>query len=272
MTTNLKSTGSVVAVFVLLFAVWIAGAYWSHPGYQTHPDGTLSLDDDGLPKLAGPILFPSPAAVLQDLYRLLVRQSFLKDIGISLMRIGAGLLSSVVPAFILGIWLGINAFSRSAITPLFAFIQYIPPVAFVPVLILWFGIGLPQQVALLFIGTFFYLTLMIADTVANIPSAYRDAALTLGAKPHLLIWRVILPFGLPEFIQHLRVIVGIAWTYLTVVEMVSAETGIGSVIINSQRYLQTGRAMAGLFTIGVLGVLCDLALRGTSRLLCRWKY
>jgi NitT/TauT family transport system permease protein len=81
----------------------------------------------------------------------------------------------------------------------------------------------------------------------------------------------VIPFCLPDFIKHVRVMVGIAWTYLTVVEMVSADTGIGSVIINSQRYLLTARVLAGLVTIGALGILFDLALRGLSRLLCRWK-
>jgi NitT/TauT family transport system permease protein len=176
-----------------------------------------------------------------------------------------------VPAMILGIWFGISPQVHAVATPLFAFVKYIPPVSFVPILILWLGIGLPQQVALLFIGTFFYLAIMIAETVASTPQTYKDAGRTLGLRERQLIWKVIIPHSLPAFFEHLRVMFGIAWTYLTVAEMVAAPNGIGRVIINSQRYLQTGRVLAGMLTIGVLGVLFDFVLARTSLWLCKWK-
>lgn len=272
MKKQLTATFWVVLVFAGLFGAWVLAATWSHPGYRVDRQGNPMLDDDDQPVPRGAVLLPGPLVVLEEWYGLFARRDFLTDVGQSVKRITLGLLAAIVPAFFLGIWFGVSPRVRSAVTPVFAFIQYIPPVAFVPILILWLGIGLSQQVALLFIGTFFYLTVMVAETVSNTPPTYHDAALTLGARPYQLVWNVIVPHGLPEFIQHLRVMVGIGWTYLTAVEMVSAENGIGKVIITSQRYLQTGRVLAGLVTIGVLGILFDLLLRGTSRLLCRWKY
>jgi NitT/TauT family transport system permease protein len=255
MMKGLSRNVSIAIAFVLLFALWSGAAYMSRPA-----EGS------------GVVLLPGPGAVVKDLYVLFAEESFLIDVLHSLRRIALGLLSAMVPAFILGIWFGTHQRIRETATPLFAFAMYIPPTALVPILILWFGLGLLQQVSLLFIGTFFYLTIMVAATVASTPQTYLEAALTLGARPSQLTWRVIIPNGLPEFIQHMRVMTGIAWTYLTVAEMVAAQTGIGRVIINSQRYFKTGRVLAGVLTIGLLGIATDLLLRGLSRVLCRWKH
>jgi len=252
---GLSRNVSIVVAFVLLFVAWSTAAFLSRPA-------------DGV----GVVLLPGPAAVIRELYVLFAQDNFLTDVLHSLRRIALGLLSAMVPAFVLGIWFGVSPRTRETATPLFAFAMYIPPTALVPILILWLGIGLMQQVALLFIGTFFYLTIMVAATVASTPQTYREAALTLGARPSQLIWRIIIPHSLPDFIQHMRVMTGIAWTYLTVAEMVAAQTGIGRVIINAQRYFQTGRVLAGVLTIGLLGILTDLLLQALSRILCRWKH
>lgn len=239
---------------VALLALWSLAAFLMRP----HEEGGL-------------LLLPGPVLVLKDLYEMLMKESFLGDIALSSMRIGLGVLAATIPSAILGIWFGISPKVHTVATPLFAFVKYIPPVSFVPILILWFGIGLPQQVALLFIGTFFYLAIMIAETVASTPGAYKDAGLTLGLRESQLVWKVIIPYSMPAFFEHLRVMFGIAWTYLTVAEMVAAPNGIGRVIINSQRYLQTGRVLAGMLTIGVLGVLFDFILARTSLWVCKWK-
>lgn len=244
----------------LLLTTFAALAIWSLAAFLMRP-----------PEEGGLLLLPGPVVVVEDLYRMLVDEGFLRDIGLSSMRIALGVLAATIPAAILGIWFGISPRVHTVATPLFAFVKYIPPVSFVPILILWFGIGLPQQVALLFIGTFFYLAIMIAETVASTPRAYKDAGLTLGLRERQLVWKVIIPHSTPAFFEHLRVMFGIAWTYLTVAEMVAAPNGIGRVIINSQRYLQTGRVLAGMLTIGILGVLFDFVLARTSLWLCKWK-
>lgn len=234
---------------------------WSAAAWLLTPDEAGEL-----------VLLPGPATVLGDLYTLLADEGFAEDIVVSVMRIVLGLLSSVVPAFVLGIVLGIHPRLNAAMAPLFAFAKYVPPVAFIPVLILWLGVGLPQQLALLFIGTFFYLTVMVATTVEHTPKTFHDAARTLGVGRRQYVFKVVVRHGLPEFIEHLRTMVGIAWTYLVVVEMVAAQSGIGRVIINSQRYLQTGKVLAGVFTIGLLGVLSDQLLQLSAWILAPWKY
>ncbi len=245
---------------------WLAGfvflgflAAWSVAAYLLRPEsGKL-------------VLFPGPLVVVGAFYRMLTQENFISDIAVSSMRVGLGVFAATIPASVLGLLFGTNPRLHGAITPLFAFVKYIPPVSFVPVLILWFGIGLKQQIALLFIGIFFYLTIMIADTVAGTPQAYKDAALTLGINNRQMILKVITPNALPSFFEHLRVMVGIAWTYLVVAEMVAAPSGIGRVIINSQRYLQTDRVLAGMLTIGLLGIVFDSVLRMTSRVVCKGR-
>lgn len=239
---------------IAVIAIWSLTAFLMRPGEE-----------------GGLLLLPGPLLVLKDLYHMLVQEGFVRDIALSSMRIGLGVLAATIPAALLGIWFGISPRVHAVATPLFAFVKYIPPVSFVPILILWLGIGLTQQVALLFIGTFFYLAIMIAETVASTPRTFKDAGRTLGLRERQLIWKVIVPHSMPAFFEHLRVMFGIAWTYLTVAEMVAAPNGIGRVIINSQRYLQTGRVLAGMLTIGILGVLFDFVLSRTSRWLCKWK-
>jgi NitT/TauT family transport system permease protein len=269
---RMRAAIAVGVVFAMFLGGWIAVAQWSHPGYRHTETGELQRDTEGRLVPAGVVLVPGPIAVVEELYNLFAVRKFHVDVYLSVKRVTLGLGSSLLPGFVLGVILGLAPRSRAAVGPLFAFIQYIPPVAFVPMLILWFGIGLSQQVALLFIGTFFYFTVMVAESVAGVPSSYHDAARTLGTGRAGRVFRVAIPHSMPDVIQHARVMVGIAWTYLTVVEIVSADAGIGSVIINSQRYLQTPRVFAGLITIGALGILSDLLLRGLSRLLCRWKH
>jgi len=219
----------------------------------------------------GLVLLPMPHVVLIELRNLIVVDGFLVDIAHSVFRISLGVFLAAVPAFVLGFWFGVNAKVYSVGDPVFAFAKYIPPVSFVPILILWLGVGLTQQLALLFIGIFFYLTISAAKTVSDTPKAMLDAGRTLGLSHWKLIEKIRIPNALPELIQHLRQMVGIAWTYLVVVEMVAAESGIGRVIINNQRFLSTAKVLAGMLTIGLLGVISDRSLVLVSKLVCSWK-
>lgn len=244
---------SASLAIILFFAAWSVGAILLRPAEGLQP------------------MLPGPITVLRTLIEMIVREQFLTDIYESVFRIVAGLLASIIPAFFLGVLFGVSPRIYSAASPLFAFAKYVPPVSLIPIFIIWFGVGLPQQMAVLFAGTFFYLTVMIAETVAGTPSTYRDAALTLGAKNWQLIWKVRIMHGLPEFIQHLRTMVGIAWTYLVAVEMVAAPGGIGRVTYDSAQYQYTDRVLAGIFTIGLMGILFDELLQWTRWFLCPWK-
>lgn len=217
-------------------------------------------------------LLPSPAAVAKELWRLFAEEHFLVDVAASLKRIFLGLAVSVIPAFAVGILFGTSPRLYNTVEPLFSFAKYLPPTALIPVLLMWFGVGIGQQLALLFIGTFFLYSVNVAETVRQTPQACLDAARTLGTGRAGLIFRIIIPHGLPSFLEHLRTIVAIAWTYVTAAELVAAERGVGKVIIYAQRFFRTDQMLAGVVAIGILGIASNAALIWVERLLCRWKH
>lgn len=250
----MKKVIPIFIAIICLFTLWFLAAWVMQPAPGSRP--TL----------------PGPLLVFQELKVLFIEQAFHKDIVHSLIRIILGLLAAMIPAFILGIWFGLSKRVMDTAKPLFSFAKTLPPVALIPILIIWLGIGLTQQVALLFIGIFFNLTMMVAETVANLPDTFKNASKTLGINNKGFVWKIVMPYGMPEFINHIRIMMGVAWTYLIVVEMVAARSGIGRVIIDSQKFFLTGRVLAGVFTVGVLGVLIDLVLQLTSHCFCRWKH
>jgi NitT/TauT family transport system permease protein len=136
-----------------------------------------------------------------------------------------------------------------------------PASAFIPLLIIWFGIGQSEKFAVIWFGVFFPLTLMIADVSANVPKELVNIAYTLGATRRQVFRRVLLPACWPGVIDNLRIGIGWAWTYLIVAELVAASTGIGHVILQSSRFLETEKIIAGILTIGILGLLSDAFFR-----------
>ena len=145
--------------------------------------------------------------------------------------------------------------------PIIAAVRYMPASAFIPLLIIWFGIYEKEKIAVIFIGVFFPLTLLIADVSANIPKELVNIAYTLGASRWHVFWRVLLPASWPGVLDNMRIGIGWAWTYLIVAELVAASTGIGHVILSASRFLQTDKIIAGIITIGILGLLTDALFR-----------
>jgi len=140
-----------------------------------------------------------------------------------------------------------------------------PATAFIPLLIIWFGIGDGEKVAVIFIGVFFPLTLLMADVSANVPKTLLEISATLGATRGQVFRRVLLPACWPGIVDNLRIGIGWAWTYLIVAELVAAETGIGHVILNAGRFLDTESVVAGILTIGALGLITDALFRLAHR-------
>jgi NitT/TauT family transport system permease protein len=142
--------------------------------------------------------------------------------------------------------MGSFRFFQSLLEPLIGAVRYMPASAFIPLLIIWLGIGDAQKVGVVFIGVFFPLTLLIADVSAGVPKELVNIAYTLGASRWQVFSRVLLPASLPGVVDNLRITMGWAWTYW-----------IGHLILQSQRFLATDRIIASILTIGLLGVLTD---------------
>ena len=208
-----------------------------------------------------PLFLPEPGTVAKALYDMFVHEGFADDVWASFRRIGLGFVFAAALGIPLGIAIGSFRAVQAFFEPIIGAVRYMPASAFIPLLIIWFGIGETEKMAVIWFGVFFPLTLMVADVSANIPKELVNIAYTLGASRWQVFRKVLLPASWPGVIDNMRIGLGWAWTYLIVAELVAASTGIGHVILQSSRFLETEKIIAGIITIGVLGLLSDAAFR-----------
>jgi NitT/TauT family transport system permease protein len=154
--------------------------------------------------------------------------------------------------------------------PLLALLRYMPAPAFIPLLIIYFGVGELPKVLLIFIGTLFFNTLMIMDAVKFVPRELLETTLTLGGRKRDLLLRVITPYIAPQVLDAFRINMAAAWNLVIVAELVAAESGLGKHITLAQRFLRTDQIFLGLIVIGLIGLLIDLTFRMVMRRSCAW--
>ena len=215
---------------------------------------------------------PAPLQVLNKTWIWASENGLFEDMGISVYRVVAGFLLSAVIALPLGLLIGSFRSVQALLEPLTDFIRYMPAVAFIPLVMLWVGIAESSKIAIIFIGTFFQMVLMVAEDVRRVPAAQVEAAQTMGANRTELIEKVILPSAKPALLDTLRITMGWAWTYLVVAELVAANSGLGYAILRAQRFLQTDIIFAGIIVIGLIGLLTDQAFRWIHRTAFPWLY
>ncbi|MEG6523775.1 ABC transporter permease [Desulfotomaculum sp. 1211_IL3151] len=189
----------------------------------------------------------------------------------STYRVVVGWLMAVVVAVPLGLLVASSKKAEALLTPLIEFARYLPVVAMVPLTLLYFGIGDLQKFIVIFLGTFFQLVLMVSDVVANVQRDLLRAASTLGANRWQIYRLVLMPASLPGIMDSLRITIGWAWTYLVVAELVAANSGLGHMILKSQRFLATDRMFAGLLIIGLLGLATDLFFKWLTKVVVPWS-
>lgn len=217
-----------------------------------------------------PIYLPSPWDVAKAFVSLLEEGVLVPYTLASLYRVLVGFLVAAALAIPLGIVMATSKRAEAFFEPFIDFVRYLPVTALIPLMILYFGIGDFEKVAVIFVGTFFQLVLMVQDTVSAVPGELLHAAYTLGARGGAVYTRVLLPASLPGIMDSLRICMGWAWTYLVVAELVAANSGLGFMILRSQRFLQTDRIFVGLLVIGLLGVATDYLFKTLSRILFPW--
>lgn len=222
-------------------------------------------------KVINPIFLPTPTKVIATAIEMFTKEMFWVDVLTSLSRVLLGFVISTLVSLPLGILAGSFKFFDALIAPFVGFIRYMPAAAFIPLLILWVGIGLSQKIAVLFISIFFYLVLMVADAAAGVRKDFIETAYTLGASRGKILRRVIVPAALPGIWESMRVMMGVGWTTIVIVELVATRNGIGSVIIEAQRFMRTDKIIAGILTIGILGILSDLSFRFLGKIFFDWK-
>jgi NitT/TauT family transport system permease protein len=217
-----------------------------------------------------PLFLPSPLAVARRFGTWLTQGDLIDDMSISVFRVMAGFMLSVVMALPLGLYIGAYRPVRAFFEPLMEFARYLPAVAFVPMVLLWAGIGESSKIAVIWIGTFFQMVIMVSEDVARVPMAQVEAARTLGATNEEVLGLVLLRSAMPAIFDTLRITLGWAWTYLVVAELVAANSGLGYAILKAQRYLQTDRIFVGVAVIGLIGLVTDQLFRLAHRKLFPW--
>ncbi|HIL71454.1 MAG TPA: ABC transporter permease [Verrucomicrobia bacterium] len=218
-------------------------------------------------ELVSPRFLPNPWKVVKALYVMLLDQGFLEDIWISVARVWGAFLMSAIMAIPIGIWMSSYRIVGMLLEPIVDFIRYLPVPALVPLLIIWFGIGESSKIAVLWMGTFFQLVLLIADDTKRVPKEYIETGFTVGARPRQITWDIVLRSMLPKIVDNLRITLGWCWTYIIIAEIVASNAGIGHAIWSARRFVKTPEVMAGILTVGVIGLLTDQVIRYAHR---RW--
>lgn len=240
-----------VLFFILFFAAW---SYATLGGFVSK---TFLAD---------------PLTMLGDGYDLLVNQGFLFDIGMTVWRVFGGFVLASVIAVPVGVAMGAYKPVEALLEPFVSFARYLPASAFIPLLILWAGIGEMQKLLVIFIGAVFQVILMVAVTVSGTRRDLVEAAYTLGSTERGVVRRVLIPANAPEIAETLRLVLGWAWTYVIVAELIGASSGIGYMIINSQALMATGQIIFGILVIGVIGLISDFAFKMLNRALFSWRF
>lgn len=216
------------------------------------------------------LFLASPVTMVEEGYILMTKHGFAKDIGITIWRVVGGFVLAAVLALPLGILMGAYKPVEAFLEPFVSFARYLPASAFIPLLILWAGTGEAQKLLVIFIGSFFQLVLMIAVAVGGIRRDLVDAAYTLGSSHQSVVSRVLLPNAAPEIAEILRMVLGWAWTYVIVAELIGASSGIGHMITNSQALLNTGQIIYGIIIIGLIGLISDYLFKTANLRLFPW--
>ena len=240
-----------VAVIALLIAVW-----W------------------GVVVATGSAIFPTPWQVLTGAAELFEDGTLWEHIGASLLRVGTGFLLAVAFAVPLGLWMGWVKGAYDTLNPIFQMLRPISPIAWIPIAILWFGVGDGSPIYLIFISSVFPMIVQTTAGVHAIERRYLRAAENFGVSRYTLFSRVVIPAVLPQIIVGMRVGLGVAWLVVVAAEMIALRSGLGYLIIDSRnagnRY---DLVIAGMIIIGLIGLMLDGGMRLLEGLKSvRWRY
>jgi len=212
-----------------------------------------------------------PITMAKEGWLLLTKFGFLTDIGVTIWRVVGGFIFAAIVAVPIGILMGSYKPIEAFLEPFVSFARYLPASAFIPLLILWAGIGETQKLLVIFIGSVFQITLMVAVAVGNTRRDLIEAAYTLGSTSGSVVRRVLIPASAPEIAEILRLVLGWAWTYVIVAELIGSSSGIGHMIIESQALMATGQIIFGIIVIGLIGLVSDLLFKLVNRAFFAWR-
>lgn len=218
------------------------------------------------------IFLPSPTDVIEALQSLWSQGYLATDALSSFSRVVTGFILSAIVAVPLGILMGTFASIRALFEPIIGIVRYMPAPAFIPLLIIYLGIGEAPKIALIFIGTVFFNILMIMDSVKFVPPDLIETTYTLGGKRWQVLLQVITPYIVPRIIDTFRVNMAASWNLVVVAELLAANEGLGKRILLAQKFLRTEEIFACLIILGLIGFAIDVFFRLLVRLTCKWAF
>ncbi|QIV51903.1 taurine ABC transporter permease TauC [Klebsiella pneumoniae] len=243
-----------VATLAVLLAVW-----WAVAALQ----------------LISPLFLPPPGKVLQKLITIAGPQGFMdatlwQHLAASLTRIVIALLAAVLIGVPVGIAMGLNSTVRGILDPLIELYRPVPPLAYLPLMVIWFGIGETSKILLIYLAIFAPVAMSALAGVKSAQQVRIRAARSLGASRAQVLWLVILPGALPEILTGLRIGLGVGWSTLVAAELIAATRGLGFMVQSAGEFLATDVVLAGIAVIAIIAFLLELGLRALQRRLTPW--
>ncbi len=217
-----------------------------------------------------PMFLPTPTAVLWSGIKMFTESGLTIDVLVSCGRVLAGFIVAAAIGVPMGIAMGTFYSMNSLFAPFVGTVRYMPVTAFVPLIIIWVGLGEEAKVLIITLGVVLYNAIMVADAVKFIPNEMINVAYTLGATRRDVLFRVILPATFPSVLDTLRVNISSGWNYLVIAELVAAQSGLGFRIMQAQRFLQTEKVLFCIALIGIIGLVIDYGLKWISAWLTPW--
>ena len=218
-----------------------------------------------------PSLIPMPHAVAEKFWSLAVDGNLLRDVRVSTQRVLMGVVLGTMAAVPVGFALGWYPDVRRFIDPLINFFRALPPIALIPLVIVYFGIGEAAKVVILFYASFFAGVIVMYEGIAQLSPIYVRVSRTLGATDAEIFRKVILPLSVPHMLTALRVALGVAWATLVASELIAAQQGLGAMIQNASSFFQLDIIYVGIICIGLIALTMDLGLRFVARRLVAWQ-
>ena len=225
--------------------------------------------------LIKPLFLPSPQAVFQQFHEYLTGAANDKPLWehfvASMFRVFAAFALATVTAVPVGIAMGMSRWARGIFDPPIEFYRPLPPLAYLPLIIIWFGIDEIPKVLLIYLACFAPLALAARSGMKSAAQEQINAAYSMGASYRQVVLHVVLPSALPEILVGMRIAIGFGWTTLVAAEMVAANVGLGQMVLNASNFLRTDIVIMGIVVIGVVAYLFDLLMRWIERKLVPWK-
>ncbi|CAN5868920.1 ABC transporter permease [soil metagenome] len=235
----------------------ILGTWWIASAAGAFPIGTV----------------PSPPEVLTAFGEEIASGRLFADIIASLYRVAWGFTVGVLAAVPLGLVIGRSLVTRQALLPWINFFRSLSPIAWIPFAIVWFGVGDPPAIFILFIAVFFQITLATSAAVATVPKIYYRVAEDMGLSDADQLFKITLPAIMPQLVTALRVAIGVAWMVVVAAEMIAVRSGLGFLIVDARNGLRMDLVVCGMITIGTIGIGLDILFARLSRIpSVRWGF